>query len=134
MNEQELLDLMAQYREAFVACDENRLAAVVTTDVEWHMHYHDPRPISPTGMVIVGVKAMVAEIQRRQSQWRDVRFENLVERAAGDRILQMFSQSGIDELDRPYDVNVVDIYSVSEGLISKKDTYWKGEWGQSRNQ
>lgn len=133
MNEQQLLDLMENYRKAFVAADESGLAATVTDDVEWHMHYPGSQGITPTGKVIVGVKAMVEEILRRQSLWRDVRFENLVERAAGDRILQMFNQSGIDDLDRTYNVSVVDVYSVRDGLISKKDTYWKGEWGEHRN-
>ena len=133
MTDEDLLALMKAYREAFGAADKARLTAVVTEDFEWHMHYHDPDPISRTGKVLLGVDAMVDEIQRRQSQWRDVRFENLVERAAGDFILQMFRQSGIDERDRPYDVAVVDVYSVRDGLISKKATYWKGEWGDFRN-
>ena len=81
----------------------------------------------------MGVKAMVDEIVRRQTHWKNVRYENLVERAAGDRILQMFSQSGLDEQDRPYNVNVVDVYIVRDGLIAKKDTYWKGEWGDLRH-
>lgn len=133
MTDQALLDLMTAYRTAFGKADEAGLAAVVTEDFEWHMHYSDPEPISPSGRVLVGVKAMTQEILRRQAQWRDVRYENLVERAAGDRILQMFSQSGIDEKDRPYDVNVIDVYIVREGLIAKKDTYWKGVWGEVRN-
>ena len=133
MTDQEMLDLMARYRVAFGKADAAGLAAVVTDDFEWHMHDHAPGPVSPTGRVLVGVKAMHEEIVRRQSQWRDVRFDNLVERAAGEVILQMFSQSGIDELDRPYNVNVVDVYSVRDRLISKKDTYWKGVWGELRD-
>jgi ketosteroid isomerase-like protein len=133
MSEQQLLDLIEKYRKAFVAADEIGLGATVTNDVEWHMHYPGPQGISATGKVIIGVRAMVEEILRRQSLWRDVRFENLVERAAGDRILQMFDQSGIDEQGRLYNVSVVDVYLVRDGRISMKDTYWKGEWGEFRN-
>ena len=77
MTDQEMLDLMARYRVAFGKADAAGLAAVVTDDFEWHMHDHAPGPVSPTGRVLVGVKAMHEEIVRRQSQWRDVRFDNL---------------------------------------------------------
>ena len=133
MGDQALLDLMRRYREAFGAADEAGLTAVVTEDFVWHTHLQEPGDVNTTGIVLVGVKAMVAEIVRRQTHWKNVRFENLVERAAGEFILQMFKQSGVDEQDRPYEVNVVDVYSVRDGLISKKDTYWKGQWGDFQN-
>jgi hypothetical protein len=49
----------------------------------------------------------------------------LTERAAGDVLLQMFTTRGVDENDISYHVNVVDVYPVREGLICRKDTYWK---------
>ena len=132
MTDSELLELMARYRRAYSEVDEETLSRTVSNDFEWHMHYSDPGQLNPTGKVLLGVGAMVDEIKRRQASWRNLKYENLVERAASDFILQMFTASGIDERDRAFHVNVVDVYSVSEGLITKKDTYWKGKWGQLR--
>lgn len=130
MTDAQLLELIARYRLAYGAVDEKTLAAVVSDDFEWHMHYSDTGEIKASGKILFGVEAMVQEVRRRQASWRNLKYENLVERAAGDFILQMFTASGIDEKDRPFHVNVVDVYCVSQGLITKKDTYWKGTWGR----
>jgi ketosteroid isomerase-like protein len=37
----------------------------------------------------------------------------------------MFTTKGIDEQGRDYHLNVVDVYPVRDGLICRKDTYWK---------
>lgn len=65
------------------------------------------------------------EITWRQANWRNVTYANMVERPAGDVILQMFTTKGIDEQGRDYHLNVVDVYPVRDGLICRKDTYWK---------
>ena len=90
----------------------------------------DTGEIKASGKILFGLEAMVQEVRRRQASWRNLKYENLVERAAGDFILQMFTACGIDEKDRPFHVNVEDVYCVSQGLITKKDTYWKGTWGR----
>ena len=88
MTDAQLLELMARYRLAYGAADEKTLAAVVSDDFQRHMHYSDAGEMNATGKILFGVEAMVQEIRRRQASWRNLKYENLVERAAGDFILQ----------------------------------------------
>ena len=126
MKDEEMLSLIARFRRAYAHADKAGLSSVTSDDFEWHMHYGDPESDSPTGRVLVGIDAMMEEIQWRRANWQDVTYENMVERIAGDSILQMFTTSGIDENGDRYHVNVVDVYPVRDGLITRKDTYWKG--------
>lgn len=126
MKDEEMLSLIARFRRAYARADKAGLSSVISDDFEWHMHYGDPKSDSPTGRVLVGIDAMMEQIQWRRANWRDVTYENMVERVAGDSILQMFTTSGIDENGDQYHVNVVDVYPVRDGLITRKDTYWKG--------
>jgi ketosteroid isomerase-like protein len=122
MTDEEMLFVMAEFRKGYGMGDKERLLAVTTQDFEWHQHNGGE---GPTGRVIKGIGGLLEELTWRQAHWRDVTYENLTERAAGDVILQMFTTRGVDENDISYHVNVVDVYPVREGLICRKDTYWK---------
>ena len=122
MTDEEMLFVMAEFRKGYGTGDKERLLAVTTQDFEWHQHNGGE---GPTGRVIKGIDGLLEELTWRQAHWRDVTYENLTERAAGDVILQMFTTRGVDENDISYHVNVVDVYPVREGLICRKDTYWK---------
>jgi ketosteroid isomerase-like protein len=125
MTDEEMLDLMKRFRKAYGKADREGLAAATTDDFEWHMHYGEPGTDSPTGRIAKGIDAVMEEITWRQANWRNVTYANMVERPAGDVILQMFTTKGIDEQGRDYHLNVVDVYPVRDGLICRKDTYWK---------
>ncbi len=125
MRDDDMLALIARFRRAYAKADRAGLADILTDDFEWHMHYGEPGTDSPTGRVLRGVDEMVAEIRWRQDNWRHVSYENMVERPAGDVILQMFTTRGTDEHGADYHVNVVDVYPVRDGRIARKDTYWK---------
>lgn len=127
--EADLLHLVEAFRVAFHRIDADALRTILSDDFVWHMHYNAAPPAGPTGKVLHGVEALVDELRRRRAEWQDVRFEGLEERAVPpDRILQTFSAKGTDEQGNSFHVNVVDLYDVSNGKISKKDTYWKGLW------
>jgi ketosteroid isomerase-like protein len=126
MSDDEMLDLIKRFRRAYGKADRDGMAAATTDDFEWHMHYGEPAADSPTGRVLKGIDAVMAEIAWRQANWNNVTYANMVERPAGDVILQMFTTQGTDEHGRDYHLNVVDVYPVRDGLISRKDTYWKG--------
>ncbi len=124
-----MLALVAAFRVAFHHVDEQALRAILSDDFVWHMHYNADVPDGPTGKVLSGVETLVAELQRRRAEWRDTWFEDLQERAVPPNgILQTFSAKGTDEHGKAFHVNVVDLYDVRDGLITKKDTYWKGIW------
>ena len=128
-SEAERLKLIETFRIGFHRIDEAMLRSVLSEDFVWHLHYNAPLPDGPTGMILHGVEALVAELRRRRGAWSDTWFEGLRERTVGeDGILQTFTATGTDEHGKAFNVNVVDLYDVRDGLITKKDTYWKGIW------
>ena len=125
MSDQEMMELIARFRAAFRAIDRDALSKVLTPDFEWHMHFATEPGDRPTGRIVRGVDGMVEVLEWRKQHWKQQSTSNLVERPAGDVILQMFTTQGIDENDQKFRWNVVDVYPVRDGRIAKKDTYWK---------
>jgi ketosteroid isomerase-like protein len=125
MNQTEMDAIMSQFRRAYGTANTEGLEAILTSDFEWHTHIGASETDSPRGRVIKGVDNLVKELKWRGDNWARVKYANLVERPAGDVILQTFTISGINEAAKPFHVNVVDLYSVRDGRIYRKDTYWK---------
>lgn len=125
MTDEEMMELVARFRAAFRAADPDALSEVLTEDFEWHQHFAEGEQDLPTGRIAYGVEGMIRVLEWRKANWKKQRIADLVERPAGDVILQMFTTSGLDENDQPFHWNVVDVYPVRDGKIAKKDTYWK---------
>ncbi len=125
MQDKEMLELIARFRKAYGAADREGLASVITDDFEWRQHKGDAATDGPAGRVIKGLDGLLAELAWRKKNWHNVVYRDLVERSAGDVILQMFTVSGTDENGRDFHVSAVDVYPVRDGQISRKDTYWK---------
>ncbi len=125
MSDEEMMKLIERFRAAFRAADRDALSRVLTEDFEWHMHFADGPEDRPTGRISYGVDGMMRVLEWRKKNWENQKISDLVERVAGDVILQMFTTTGIDENGEEFLWNVVDVYPVREGRIAKKDTYWK---------
>lgn len=125
MTDEEMMELILNFRRAYAKADPALFRDVVSDDFEWHMHYDDNETGRSTGRVLKGIEGMLEEIQWRQNNWQNVEFSEFIERPAGDRILQMFTISGIDENGDKFHTDAVDVYPVSSGKITRKDTYWK---------
>jgi ketosteroid isomerase-like protein len=125
MSDEEMMELIARFRTAFRAIDREGLSKILTKDFEWHMHFATTEDERPTGRIVRGVDGMIEVLEWRKKNWKQLHTSNLVERPAGDVVLQMFTTKGLDENDREFHWNVVDVYPVRNGRISKKDTYWK---------
>ena len=125
MSDETLLALMKDFRRAYATADEEKLRAVTTDDFEWHQHVADNTDGRPTGRVLIGVDALVAEIKWRSEHWHDTQYENLVERATSDMLVQTFTIRGKDDNHEEFYANAVDLYPVRDGRIYRKDTYWK---------
>jgi len=125
MNDFEAQDLMRRFMRAYNRADRHALAALVTADFEWHQHVGMVPGDAPTGRVLRGVDAVVAEIRWRQTHWRDTVYAHMAIRSAGDLIVQTFTISGIDEHGRPFRSDAVDLYPLRDARIARKDTYWK---------
>jgi ketosteroid isomerase-like protein len=117
-------DLMTRFRRAYAAADPDQLGGVLTDDFVWHMHWFSADDPTPTGKVLHGIDEMVEQLQWRQANWTDVRFDGLLERFAPDLVTQTFRISGADR-GTPFNVDVVDLYDVVDGRIQRKSTYWK---------
>lgn len=124
MNEAEMLELMVRFRTAYAAGDRDGLLANTTDDFEWHQHYAQQAADLPTGNVLNGIDALLAQLKWRSKHWQNVRYANLEERATADVLLQTFSISGTED-GQEFAANVVDLYPVKDGRICRKDTYWK---------
>ena len=123
-SEQQLLELMTSFRKAYSRGDRDGLLAVTTEDFQWHQHVGRDSSDQPTGRILHGVDELLTEVGWRQEHWREVRYENLQERSAGDLLVQTFVVSGLED-GVAFHARAVDLYPVTDGRISRKDTYWK---------
>ena len=122
MTEEDMLALMKKFRVAYTKGDRDGLLAATTDDFEWHQHSARDSADLPYGRVLVGVDALVEEIQWRRENWTEVEYVGLEERSAGDVLVQTFTIRGKSE-GRPFHAKAVDLYPVREGRITRKDTY-----------
>ncbi|MGI9613788.1 MAG: nuclear transport factor 2 family protein [Acidimicrobiales bacterium] len=117
--------LMNAFKRAFGKADRDAFAKVVTDDFKWHMHWYLPDDPQPTGNVVTGPDAAMAEVAWRAANWSDVRFDDVEERFIDDLIVQTFRISGTDHAGESFEVDAVDLYRIVDGQLALKDTYWK---------
>lgn len=121
----DLLALMKRFREAYARADKQGLMASTSHDFEWCQHTAQSSDELPAGRTLHGIDALLEELAWRKQHWREVRYSGLAERAAGDDLLvQTFTISGLAK-GQPFNARAVDLYPVKDGLITRKDTYWK---------
>jgi ketosteroid isomerase-like protein len=121
----ELLVLMKRFREALFDANREELLAITSDDFEWCQHFARNAEELPNGRTLGNVDAMLKELAWRAEHWRKVRYSELVERVAGDDLLvQTFRISGLED-GKEFLAKAVDLYPVRDGLIARKDTYWK---------
>jgi len=117
--------LMNAFKRAFGKADRDAFAEVVTDDFQWNMHWFAPEDPLPTGNVVTGVDAVMAEIAWRAANWSEVRFDGVEERFVDDLVVQTFRISGTDHAGERFEVDAVDLYRIVNGRLALKDTYWK---------
>ncbi|MAG98180.1 MAG: hypothetical protein CMM08_16000 [Rhodospirillaceae bacterium] len=125
MPESELEDLMKRFGRAFFKADREGLSKCLSDDFVWHLHHGDRGTDEPHGRTLLGLDAFLEELAWRKQNWREVRIENVRECPAGDGVLQTFEISGINEAGQAFRNKVVDLYTIVNGRIAVKDTYWK---------
>ena len=121
----DLLALMKKFRKAYAMADKDGLLASTSDDFEWHQHVGSTVDDLSTGRILRGIDALLDELAWRKQHWSEVTYSGLVERVAGDGLLvQTFTISGLED-GAAFSAKAVDLYPVEEGLITRKDTYWK---------
>ena len=121
MDQEELKQLFSTFGKAYFRADETLLKKCTTVDFQWLQH----AGASPPGDVLKGVEAVCKEISRRKREWKEVLYEDFDNLFTEHMIVSTFLVSGIDESSHRFKVRAVDLYTVIDGKISRKDSYWK---------
>ena len=119
----ELQSLFRRFGKAFNACDIDGILACVTPDFCWIMARG---PEAPHGRTVTGRDALRAAILEREQELTGIRFSEAQVFAAGDRVIGTFRMTATRRADNAaVDLRGCDIYTVRDGLIASKDSYWK---------
>ena len=122
-SEDEAMDLLRCFGKAFNRADVEGILACVTEDFVW---IQATGPDAPDGQTVQGAEEVRRALAARAKVVRDVRFSETEVHHAPGRIIGTFRATGSYVADgTAYDVRGVDIYTVSDGLIASKDSYWK---------
>ena len=119
------MSFLRDFKRVSARVDRASWARAVTDDFEWHLHWFDGADEQPAGRVLRGLDEVMAEIERRRDRWSELRYDDVEERFTEDLVVQTFVVSGVDGNGRRFHNAAVDLYPIRDGLIARKQTYWK---------
>tara|TARA_R110001606_G_scaffold30947_1_gene95119 strand:+ start:290 stop:682 length:393 start_codon:yes stop_codon:yes gene_type:complete len=118
-----VMSLMRAFGKAFNRADVDGILACVTEDFEWRQA---AGPNAPDGSIVSGREAVRQALADRDTMYRDMRFSEAEVFMAGEtRVIGTFRATGKYASGESLDVRGVDIYTLRDGLIATKDSYWK---------
>ncbi len=116
-------DLMRRFGKAFMRADREALEAVTTDDFEWHFA---SGPEAPDGRVYQGVDGVMKGIADNKQGFDGLRFEDIDYFPAGaDKIVMTARVTGRHLDGDAFNLRCIELYTVRDGLIAKKDAFWK---------
>jgi ketosteroid isomerase-like protein len=118
----DIMDLMKRFGKAFSKADVDGILNCVTDDFEWRLAAGLD---APDGKVVKGREAVRQALADRDAALGTVPFSETEVAMANERVLGTFRITGTYADNAPLDVRGVDIYTVRDGLIATKDSYWK---------
>jgi ketosteroid isomerase-like protein len=119
----ELQALFRRFGKAFNAGDVDAIAACVTPDFRWIMARG---PDAPHGRIVEGRDDLRRALAERGQLLEGVRFSEAEVFAAGDCVIGTFRMTATRRVDgAAIDLRGCDIYTLRDGLIASKDSYWK---------
>ncbi len=119
----ELQALFRRFGKAFNAGDVDEILACVTADFRWILACG---PDAPHGRIVEGRDALRAALAARARELSSVRFSEAQVFAAGERVIGTFRMTATRCADhQAIDLRGCDIYTLRDGLIASKDSYWK---------
>ncbi len=119
----ELQALFRRFGKAFNAGDVEAIAACVTPDFRWIMARG---PEAPHGRIVEGREALRTALAERERELSGVRFSEAQVFAAGEFVVGTFRMTATRRSDgAAVDLRGCDIYTLRDGLIASKDSYWK---------
>jgi ketosteroid isomerase-like protein len=118
----DVMNLMKRFGKAFNEADVDGILDCVTEGFEWRLA---TGPDAPDGKVVSGREAVRETLAERDATLGATRFSEGEVAMAGERVLGTFRLTGSYANGMPLDVRGVDIYTLCDGLIATKDSYWK---------
>jgi ketosteroid isomerase-like protein len=107
-------ELVVCYKKAWESCDADEIVALHTEDTVFHMH-----DVAPPAL---GKQATREMITLLFVQSPDLRFEPVRAHLGVDHFVSEYEVSGTRE-GRQFRCQGVDVFSLRDGLIARKDTY-----------
>lgn len=123
LSAEEADDLMKRMGTAFFSGDRRRLEEVLTPDAEWHFAIGND---APYGRVRTGVDGFIQGIADNKALFESLRFEDVSYASFGDdQIVMTCRVEGKPHDGAPFSQRGVEIITVRDGKVAKKDVYWK---------
>ena len=123
MTDAQAQDLMRRFARAFFNRSESELADVTTDDVEWHFAIGED---APDGRVHRGVAGILAGIEMNATIFEALRFEDVHLRlVSSTEILMTCRVDGRRRDGGPFSVRSIELITVRDGRVAKKDVFWK---------
>jgi ketosteroid isomerase-like protein len=113
--------LLKTFLDAFNAHDVDAIMSCFTEDCVLDM----PRGPAPGGHRLVGREQVRTGIQARLDGIPDVRYGDDRHWACGDRGVSEWTLRGTQVSGETIEVRGCDLFELTEGKISRKDSFWK---------
>lgn len=115
---------MKRFGKGFMRADADLLAQSTTDDFEWHFA---DGPDHPDGKVFRGVAGLIQGIAENRTNYENLRFNDIEYYPAGDDKFVMTARvTGTNvATGKDIDLRAIELYTVRDDLIAKKDVFWK---------
>jgi ketosteroid isomerase-like protein len=108
--------LMKRFETAFMSKDVDAVMECLAPRFEWHL---------PDGTQVRGLKAVRAALEARLNAPGGPRFSHSKFAYYGDTVIQTYRVSFKGADGKPRQTRGLDVYKTVNGLIARKDAYWK---------
>lgn len=123
MDDTTATEIMQRFGKAFFKRDRRLLAVVLCEDAEWHFAFGAD---APDGRVRKGVDGFLRGIEENDALFEHLRFVDV--KCFGlepDRIVMTYSVEGKYREGEAFSLRGIELVSVRDGRIAKKDVFWK---------
>ena len=108
--------LMARFEEAFLTQDMALMAECLLPSFEWRL---------PNGEVVYGRDEAIAAMERRFAMPNGPKFSRSVWRFRGRTVSKTYRVSYLGPDGKWRKSRGMDLYKIRDGLLARKDAYWK---------
>ena len=115
------MELVEEIHEAFNRRDTERIASYFHEEATFYMASGP----DPHGRAVTGREAIRDVLEKRFARIPDMRWDYEYGYTAGDRAVTVWRVKGTAEDGTVLDAQGCDLWQFRNGLVWKKDTYWK---------